>query len=443
MKFLFQDIMRCTVAMLKLLLQDIMRCTVAMLKLLLQDIMSLAASMLNFRCVNFKPHILNLKTILIFLLISSMLSACKNPADRELHHRSAAVKNINQPSYAKKFTVEHFGNYNLVTVHAPWQNADDHSIRYLTGRDINIQGIPDSLSHLTFIQTPIESTVIMSATYITFLDTLGLLQSVKGVSDGSNIFHPLLHQKCKAGDVREVGFDNNLNYEVLVDLQPDVVFMFGVQAGIVQTIKKLEEIGITVVICADYLEPHPLGRSEWIKFFAAFYELEEHADLIFSEIAEQYNTIAENATGILDEPSVMLGLPWKDVWYIAGGKSFAAKLISDAGGHYIFENENHAEAKPVSIERVFQRGLEADIWINPGVAANRRTILDHDQRFENLKAFKQNRVFNHTKRMSPGGGNDYWESGVLRSDRVLQDLAAICSDPKVENSELYYYERIQ
>ncbi len=383
------------------------------------------------------------------LLIGFFITGCGNQGPRDAVSSQVSgtsvlpttLKTSDHPTYAEKFTVEKINRYNLITVHAPWQNAPDHSFRYMAGPDP--QGVPDSLSHHTFIRTPVDRAVIMSTTYIAFLDTLGVLQSVKGVSGGSNIFHPLLRQRFASGDVREVGYDNSMNYEVLVDLQPDVIFMFGVQSGIVQTIKKLEETGINVVICADYLEPHPLGRSEWLKFFAAFYEKEAMADTIFTGIAKKYNTIAESASENNPPPSVLLGLPWKDAWYVAGGRSFAAQLIKDAGGYYIFEDEDHAEARPMGIEKVFLRGLEAGIWINPGVATHRRIILDHDQRFENLNAFQQQRVFNHTKRMSPGGGNDYWESGVLRPDRVLADLAAIFGDPQVNSSGLYYYERLK
>jgi iron complex transport system substrate-binding protein len=382
------------------------------------------------------------RTIFCLVLFGLLLTGCGNSGSRDiLIGHAIGKKNNDRPTYAEKFAVEKMGNYRLVSVHAPWQNASDNSFRYLTGSDP--RNIPDSLSQHTFIRTPVERAVIMSTTFVSLLDTLDVLHTVKGVSGGSNIFHPEMGRRFTAGDIREVGYDHSMNYEVLVDLRPDVVFMFGVQSGIVQTIKKLEEIGIPVVICADYLEPHPLGRSEWLKFFAAFYEKEEQADRIFSGIAERYNAIAEAAKGNSPRPSVLLGLPWKDAWYVAGGKSFAAQLISDAGGSYIFDDEDHAEAKPMGIERVFLRGMDADIWINPGVATNCRVILEHDRRFEMLEAFQQERVFNHTKRVSPGGGNDYWESGVLRPDLVLKDLAAIFRDPQVNNNALFFYERLK
>jgi iron complex transport system substrate-binding protein len=380
-------------------------------------------------------------TFIYLILIISLISGCRNSGSRDILIGHAIGKQTARTNYAEKFTVQEIGNYRLISVHAPWQNASGNSFRYLAGSDP--QNIPDSLTHLTFIQTPVERAVIMSTTFISFLDTLDVLNTVKGVSGGSNIYHPLLRKRFMSNKIREVGYDHSMNYEVLVDLQPDVVFMFGVQSGIVQTIKKLEEIGIPVVICADYLEPHPLGRSEWLKFFAAFYEKEEQADRIFSGIAKQYNAIAEAASENTPQPSVLLGLPWKDTWYVAGGRSFAAQLISDAGGRYIFDDEDHAEAKPVGIEKVFMRGLEADIWMNTGVATSSKVILDHDPRFEMLEAFQNQRIYNHTKRVSPGGGNDYWESGVLRPDLVLNDLAVIFRDQQANSNGLYYYERLK
>jgi len=70
-------------------------------------------------------------------------------------------------------------------------------------------------------------------------------------------------------------------------------------------------------------------------------------------------------------------------------------------------------------------------------------ILDHDRRFESLQAFQQRQVFNHTKRINGSWGNDYWETGVLRPDLVLEDLAAIFRDPQVNSSELFYYEQLK
>lgn len=364
----------------------------------------------------------------------------------------------NHVEYAEKFELNSVGDLERLTVLAPWQNAEGARFNYLLGNDPAM--VPDSLSKLPFITTPVEKTVIMSTTFIGFLDTLGVAPTITGVSGGDYIYDEQLLQRYRSGAIREVGYDQQMNYELLLELDPDVVFLFGVQSGIVQTVNKLQDAGIPVVICADYLEPHPLGRAEWIRFFAAFYDKQELAADIFREVAYRYDSIATGvaATGKGKvpgaqtqeaqgppgtAPGVMLGLPWKDTWYVAGGASFAARLISDAGGAYLFSDHRHAEAKPYDIETVFSRAMEAEVWLNPGVASSLEEILQHDRRFGKLDVFSKGEVYNNNRRMGPGGGNDYWESGVIRPDQVLQDLVHIFNDSPEDNKDLFYYRKLK
>ncbi|MCF8346423.1 MAG: ABC transporter substrate-binding protein [Bacteroidales bacterium] len=352
---------------------------------------------------------------------------------------TAALKG--KPVYAEKFSIRQAGDVTLLTVFSPWQNAADNVFRYVVGEDSSM--VPDSLTGEPFIKTPVTRAVIMSTTFVSFIDTLGGSNTIVGASGPQNIFNQALQQKYRSGELQDIGFDHAMNYETLVALDPDVLFMFGVQAGIRQTVKKLAETGIPVVICADYLEPHPLGRSEWLRFFSVFYGREVLADTVFNGVAKRYHALVEQASRADQKPEVMLGLPWKDAWYVAGGKSYAARLIADAGGRYIFDDENHAEARPFSVEKVFSRGLQADIWINPGIAGTMEEILEHDARFEALRPFQQRMVYNNIKRISPGGGNDYWESGVLRPDLILEDLVRIFHDPVPDDKALHYYSRLR
>jgi len=381
------------------------------------------------------------RSILYMAVMIVALCSC-NSGGRDSHRNLAGMgEDESRCLYAERFDLEVYDGHTVVHVYSPWQNAGETEYRYLLAGPDYI--IPDSLSSMQLIRTPVRRTVLMSTTFIAFLDTLGQLQTVKGISGGNNIYQPELYSRFMNGTVREVGFDNALNYELLLELDPDVVFMFGVQSGVVQSVHRLKDAGINVVMCADYLEPHPLGRAEWLKFFGAFFGQGEKASAIFSGIARRYDSIAHNINPGGDRPEVLLGLPWKDAWYVAGGSSFAAELIEDAGGHYLFSDQDHAEAKPFDMETVFARALNADYWINPGVAGNLEMILGHDERFSKLEVFRKGRVYNNNKRTGPGGGNDYWESGVLRPDRVLEDLSMIFSDTAPGTEQLFYYRKLK
>lgn len=400
-----------------------------------------------------------MEKFLLNIVVLLLLSGCgtrQSGKDSATQGNNRATKST---QYAGKFSIRNLRDLALLDVYAPWQNAADTRFRYLLGRDRLL--VPDSLDNLPFIKTPVEKSVIMSTTFIGFLDTLDVAHTIRGVSGGTYIFDKEVMQRYRSGNIREVGHDQQLNYELLLELDPDVVFLFGVQAGILQTVNKLQEVGIPVVICADYLEPHPLGRTEWIKFFAAFFEKEVLAENIFRDVEHRYDSIASSVAAragerkVLDPtqqeargntgkgPEVMLGLPWKDTWYVAGGRSFAAKLISDAGGAYLFSDHDHAEAKPYDIETVFSRAMQADIWLNPGIASSLEQVLEHDRRFRKLDVFRKNAIYNNNKRTGSGGGNDYWESGVIRPDLVLEDLAKIFHARTSDDNDLYYYQKLK
>lgn len=381
----------------------------------------------------------NLYCICIFLILA--ITACKTPGNKKDPESDRGNEYTSVPlDYAAKFRIEQNGPQTKLTVLTPWQNASDTRFEYTL--------VPDSLAQENFydsariITTPVRSAVIMSTTFIPFFDTLGSISSIKGASSTKFIYNSDLQKRVEAGRVKDIGFDGSINYELLVELDPQVVFLFGVQSGIVQLMNKLQEIGIKAVICADYLEPHPLGRAEWLKFFAPFFQQQQLADSIFAGIAEKYVHLSDSASRFKVQPSVMLGLPWKDTWYVAGGNSFAARFIDDAGGKYIFADENHAEAKPYDIESVFAKALQAEIWLNPGIAASREAILEHDSRFNKLRSMQNRQIYNNNKRIGPGGGNDYWESGILYPDLILKDLIRIFHDPEVDNGSLHYYSKI-
>ncbi|MFC2090814.1 ABC transporter substrate-binding protein [Bacteroidota bacterium] len=374
----------------------------------------------------------NLYTSLILFVL--LISGCTNS---ETGQGTGTLNG--ELAYARKFSIDKYAGFTRLTVHDPWQNASNSRFEYYVA-DSGIV-LPDSLQNNLVIRKPVRNVVIMSTTFLPFLDTLGEINSITGISGGNLVFDAALQKRIDNGSVREVGFDQRLNYEVLVDLQPDVVFLFGVQAGIVQTVQKLKEINIPVVLCADYLESHPLGRMEWIKFFSVFYGKEAMAANMFEGTRQRYTALADSLIQQTDKPKVMMGLPWKDIWYVAGGRSFAAALISDAGGEYAFSDLDSKEALPFDIEAVFTRCYDADIWINPGVATSYATILEHDTRFELLLPFKQNKIYANSKRMGERGGNDYWESGILHPDLILKDLAAIFYE-SAETEDLYYYMKL-
>lgn len=372
----------------------------------------------------------------ISVSLLALLPACYSPGGET----PAGEDSLSGIMQARGFRIEAFPEFRILHVMDPWQGSSGIHLEYVLASDIS--KIPDSLTHLPLVQTPVSRVICMSTTHVAMIGALGMTGSIVGISGPDYISDRDLRKRIEAGEVRDVGADQALNYERIVSLQPDILISYGITAKVSGMVKRLEETGIPVILNGDYLENEPLGKCEWLRFIAAFYEMDREADSIFNGIIEQYEGYRELAADILARPRVMTGLPWKDTWYVPGSKSFAAAFIRDAGGEYIWGDRDSREAAPVDLESVYARGASADLWINCGAARSLEDIRQTETRLAHFKPLKEGTVYNNTARLNPSGGNDFWESGVMEPHLVLADLIRIFHPGLLPGYELQYYEQL-
>ncbi|MCF0205900.1 MAG: ABC transporter substrate-binding protein [Bacteroidales bacterium] len=286
------------------------------------------------------------------------------------------------------------------------------------------------------IQIPIKNAVCFSTTYTAFISQLGERETISGISGVGYLCDSVLQAKAKDGKIAEIGYDKQLDMEKIISLNPDVVFAYGVDNESVAGFDKLEKIGIHTIMVDDYLESVPLGRTEWIKFFACFYDKLPEATEYFDSVENRYNELKSRE--IAYSPRVLVSLPWKGTWWVPGGNSFFANFVRDAGGDYVFNNDSF-ESLPYTIEQVFATASDAEIWLHPNEMTTRSQILNVDSRLESFPPYTNARIYNNNKICSPSGGSDFWESGILHPDIVLEDLRSIFSDT---DDTLTYYRRL-
>jgi iron complex transport system substrate-binding protein len=349
-------------------------------------------------------------------------------------------KNINGLSFAKGFEIQNYSNYRQITVKNPWQKSQGEQISYILSP--HPESLPDSMLSYTIIKTPVERVIVFSTTHIGYIAALGKSKTVVGVSGRDFVTDTTVRNSLENKECVDIGFAPNIDFESILLLHPDLVFLYGLDPSVIGLVKRLEEAGIKSVLVSEFLEGHPLGKAEWIRFFAAFYECSRVGDSICSEVEQNYLALRDSVQSIKMKPSVLAGLPWKDTWYMAGGKSFLARFIEDAGGNYLWKENSSTEFVPLDLESVFQKAVNADIWINTGSAESKSAIYSVDQRFQYVPAFKNEMLFNNNLRINDSGGNDFWESGAVRPDRVLSDLIRIFHPDKSGKQMFYYYKKL-
>ncbi len=121
----------------------------------------------------------------------------------------------------------------------------------------------------------------------------------------------------------------------------------------------------------------------------------------------------------------MTGRSTRGLFTIAGGHSYVAALIKDAGGRYAWADNTAVGSASVDLEAQIQRAANANVWINGGGWKNLAVMLEDEPRYAAFKAYRQGHVWVYDLRDTPTGGNDYWSRSVTHPDLVLADLVKI------------------
>lgn len=343
-------------------------------------------------------------------------------------------------TYADGWTIDYFNHYKVITVLNPWQEADE------TFQYVLVQcgtPTPDGFDGAQVVEIPAESIITMSTTYLPHLAELGLVDRLVGLDNPQFVNTPAVVAQIEAGAVATIGSGAEVNVERVLELAPALVMTYGTGSPENDAHPQLLAAGVPVAINAEYMEATPLGRAEWIKFTAAFFNAEATAGRVFGDIAQQYEALAEQARATDEQPTVLVNAPFQGTWYMPGGQSYPAQFLEDAGTAYLWADDPNSGSLPLSFETVFEQASTADYWLNPGIATTRDELLALDERLGSFAAFEAGRVYNNNKRLNANGGNDYWESGVTRPHLVLADLVAIFHPELLPDHELYYYQQVR
>jgi len=348
-----------------------------------------------------------------------------------------------QVVYAQGFSIDYYDTYKVVTVTQPWQGASEGFTYVLVMRGSQV---PGGFEGAQVIEIPVRSIVTMSTTYFPHLEMLGVLGSLVAVDDATYVFNETVQQRASAGEIAVVGGGAGggaVNVEMLLEIEPELIMTSASGVPEYDAHPALIEAGLPVVINADYLESSPLGRAEWGKFIAAFYNLEDEANRQFEEVASSYLALKEQVSALSARPTVFTNTDFQGSWYVPGGESYAAILLKDAGADYLWADTPGTGANPLAFEEVFDAAKEANFWLNVGFAGDLASLLMMDERYADFDAYAEGRVYNYNKRVNANGGMDYFESGTARPDLVLADLVAIFHPGLLPEHDFYYYQQLQ
>ncbi len=341
-------------------------------------------------------------------------------------------------SYAKGFSILKTQNGATVSFFSAFRDSEDTLVYQFTRTDdVNLA------RGARVIKYPINSLALMASTYAAFLEELDKISIVKAVSNRSYFFNRSVQKGIDENRIIEVGYGQNIDFEKVIVLNPQLVLISGMSSSEFDHYSKLVATGIEILPFSEWREDHPLGRAEWIKVFGAITGKLEEAIKIFEEVEKRYHNSKKSVEQVTEKPKVIVNAPYKDIWWLPGGKSYMSILIQDAKADYPWKEDENMGGIQSDLEAVFYQAGNSDFWINPSGFTSLEDLATLDPRFKEFNAFKVGQVFNNTLRVGPEGGNDYFESGIVRPDLVLEDLIEIFHPEINSERNFYFYEKLK
>ena len=161
---------------------------------------------------------------------------------------------------------------------------------------------------------------------------------------------------------------------------------------------------------------------------AVFLNEERKAQALYGAMKERYRSLSRRATAMpeAERPLVMTGRSTRGQFTIAGGRSYVAALIKDAGRTLRLGGQ-HVGRRPRRSISKRRSGARPTPTSGSTAAAGRAcaAMLDDEPRYAAFKAYRQGQVWVYERRQTPSGGNDYWSRSVTHPDLVLADLVKI------------------
>ncbi len=370
----------------------------------------------------------------IICLFIAILSICGCRQQGNEKPEATDSGNRTLVGYARLFNIKEGEGYTSVDVSNPWDTTQ-FLHRYILVRKDKM--LPKNLPEGTLIRTPLDKVVAYSSVHCGIMGALGLEKELAGVCESRYVDLDFVKEGLKNGTIFDLGEAASPNVERIIDISPDAIIASPLEN---KGYGKIEKIGVPLIEAVDYMEVTPLGRAEWIRFYALFFCKEQLADSLFNSTVDAYQSVVQIARNAGHKPTVLSETRTGAVWYIPGGRSYIANLFADAGADYLWKDLKSLGTVPLPFESVLEKGQNADIWVmkyNKPQDMSYEDLAKEYSGYENFTAFKNRTIFAaNTSKVS------YYEELPIHPDYVLKDLVWVFHPELLKGYQPRYFKKM-
>ena len=244
----------------------------------------------------------------------------------------------------------------------------------------------------------------------------------------------------KEGKIIYAGKYSEPDYELLLENQCGLA-VESQMIGHASSVKdKLEELGIPVLIDMSSSEPHPLGRTEWIRFYGALLGKEKEADALFNEQVSYLEAVLD--AGSSGKTAVFFHISSSGLVVVRKSGDYVSKMIELAGGKYVFDDigdpEKSTSTVTIEMETFFAGAKDADVIIYnstiTGEISSVQELLAKNPLLAEFKAVKTGNVWCTAQNM-------YQDTTQL--GQMIRSLHRIFDGEADQLDELPYFFRLK
>lgn len=303
--------------------------------------------------------------------------------------------------------------------------------------------VPAGYENAVQVSVPVKRVMFASPTQVGFLEALGnenLFDTIAAVTTEPYLWTvPQVQERLANGQIQYIGQDSWMagNVEGIAAAAPELVFTDMSSETGIALCGILDSLGIPYAVVSEDRETDTDAYMEWLKFFGAFYGMDDQAHDIYKSTMERLNALyGELASGVYGEqPVVAYGRVYGGVVYTQSGNSAIAHQIQRAGAVYALAELDGDGAVRMSLEDFMDECRDADILIYDQTPQNiPGTLTEEWEQFAEFKAFQSQRVYTLD--------NSYYINCV-KIEEKLADLAAICHPETAEGRVLALYKPLQ
>lgn len=300
--------------------------------------------------------------------------------------------------YAKNFCVDYYAEgYKLISV------ADGSRFLVVPENAAVPEGIDSDI--VTLFQ-PIDHIYLVATAAMCLFDALDSLPAISlSGTDAEGWYIENARKAMEDGDILYAGKYSKPDYELILANGCKLAIESTMINHTPDVKEKLEELGIPVFVEQSSYETHPLGRTEWIKLYAAMMDKEDEANRLFEEQASYLNSVAN-----LEKTDKTVAF-----FYISSSGSaiarksgdYLAKMIELAGGTYIFDHlgdpEKATSTVTLEMEDFYATAKDADFIIYnstiDGGVQTLKELLAKNELLADFKAVQNGNVWCTTKNL--------------------------------------------